>query len=97
MRFYGGGDPLRWLHQPLCLLRGVAAQIPRLEAEENLKAMTTTAIGTGSIKADESMSIQRVWNHLAAGPDAVATPKKPRFNLGGLAAAGVKVEKVPAK
>ena len=43
------------------LIEAYVAEIPKLEAYESLRRMTEIAVGTGSVKPEESRRIVRSW------------------------------------
>ena len=60
-RFYGGGDPWRWLKLPTPLVQAYLTMIPRLQAEEALAQVTIVAVGSGSLGKSENRRIVRAW------------------------------------
>ena len=57
-RFYGHQD---WLNMPTPLLNAYIEMLPRLQAEENISAVTVAALGSGSVKQAEARRITRSW------------------------------------
>lgn len=57
-RFYGG--PVgQWLDTPICLIRACADQLPRLQASEQLSAISASAMGAGRVKKSAADKARR--------------------------------------
>lgn len=58
-----------WRRVPMYLVRACLAQLSRLQAEESMRAATSTAAGSGSLKPHAQRDIWREWER-AAGRQA---------------------------
>ena len=65
-RFYGG-SPGDWKRMPMTELMHYVDELPKLEAEEQLAAITSAAIGGGNLKKEEANSILRQLRRTARG------------------------------
>lgn len=60
-----GGTPDYWLKAPMRIVRNMFEQIQRVEAEEALRDITTTAVGAGSVKRGVARDIIAKLQRLA--------------------------------
>jgi len=60
---------MRWLEIPLRWLNAYATMLPRLRAEESLRAVTEIQVGSGRLTEDSSEEIWDAW-HDTAYPDS---------------------------
>lgn len=82
----------QWLEDtPIAYLRPACAMMPRLQAEESLRAVSQLAIGTGTAKKSDAKRTQRRWKRQAQGGRRKA--RKPA-SVGEIAAMGIKVHGV---
>lgn len=95
VRFYGGSPLDWWARIPLGLIRPCVESLPGLMAEESFLEVERIALGSGTLKKDDSQRIVERWqNALTAGEDA---PKGKTMSDQELASMGLGVRKVKLK
>lgn len=63
-RFYGG-DPAGWLDMPMGMLEAYSRMLPRIEAQESLRAIDNTAAGMGTMKKEDQRAYRRALARIA--------------------------------
>ena len=71
------------------VIEAYAAELPKLEAHESLRRMTEIAVGTGSVKPEESRRIVRSWE----GQADREPPRRTFADLRAAADMGIEVVK----
>lgn len=81
-----------WLTRvPFALVRACVAMLPRLKAEESMRASQEIAVGTGSLDRHESRRVTGAWVATATAADT----RKQRPTSAALAAMGIGFTIVP--
>lgn len=76
-RFYGGEIASWWTEVPLGLIRRYLAMLPRLEAEESLRAADCVAVGAGVLMPEDRRRLMAAWRAAAGWRASRSTPASP--------------------
>lgn len=99
-RFYSGGKVTNWLHVPLELVNACIIMKPIIEAEESLQHIKNIAVGTGSLKKEDSKEIMSELERQAnerTPPGGARQGLNIRRDKTALAAMGIQVVDVGTK
>lgn len=79
---------------PTPLLNAYAEQMPRLVAEDSLRAAERIAVGSGTLKKGVGKRIADGWQKQAGQGRPVVRPKSPEMYEAQMAGLGIGVKKV---